>query len=86
MYSVDSPASMLALRHGVKWHDGKPFTAQDVKCIWDLLMDTGEREPSGQSPESLVSLPRSGHHERRLSDHLSSKSKATAAGISDAVR
>src|SRR5207253_4063548 len=27
------------LRQGVKWHDGKPFTAQDVKCTWDLLMD-----------------------------------------------
>ena len=25
------------LRQGVKWHDGKPFTAQDVKCTWDLL-------------------------------------------------
>src|SRR6516162_291406 len=25
----------LPLRHGVKWHDGKPFTAQDVKCTWD---------------------------------------------------
>ena len=25
------------LRHGVKWHDGKPFTAADVKCTWDLL-------------------------------------------------
>src|SRR5713101_4586127 len=27
----------LPLRQGVKWHDGKPFTAQDVKCTWDLL-------------------------------------------------
>jgi peptide/nickel transport system substrate-binding protein len=27
------------LRQGVKWHDGKPFTAADVKCTWDLLMD-----------------------------------------------
>ena len=26
------------LREGVKWHDGKPFTAADVKCTWDLLM------------------------------------------------
>jgi peptide/nickel transport system substrate-binding protein len=26
------------LRQGVKWHDGKPFTAADVKCTWDLLM------------------------------------------------
>jgi peptide/nickel transport system substrate-binding protein len=25
------------LRHGVKWHDGKSFTSQDVKCTWDLL-------------------------------------------------
>jgi len=25
------------LRQGVKWHDGKPFTAADVKCTIDLL-------------------------------------------------
>jgi peptide/nickel transport system substrate-binding protein len=25
------------LRQGVKWHDGKPFTARDVKCTFDLL-------------------------------------------------
>ena len=25
------------LREGVKWHDGKPFTAADVKCTWDML-------------------------------------------------
>ncbi len=29
------------LREGVKWHDGQPFTAKDVKCTWDLLMGTG---------------------------------------------
>ena len=34
----------LPLRHGVKWHDGKPFTAQDVKCTWDLLMDTASEK------------------------------------------
>ena len=26
------------LRDGVKWHDGKPFTAADVKCTWDMLI------------------------------------------------
>jgi peptide/nickel transport system substrate-binding protein len=31
----------LKLRRGVKWHDGKPFTAADVKCTWDLLMGIG---------------------------------------------
>jgi peptide/nickel transport system substrate-binding protein len=25
------------LHQGVKWHDGKPFTAADVKCTWDRL-------------------------------------------------
>src|SRR5215475_12287146 len=27
------------LRQGVKWHDGKAFTAADVKCTWDLLIE-----------------------------------------------
>jgi peptide/nickel transport system substrate-binding protein len=32
------------LRQGVKWHDGKPFTAADVKCTWDLVQGkTAER-------------------------------------------
>src|SRR5258708_31668892 len=30
------------LRQGAKWHDGQPFTAQDVKCTWDML--TGKSE------------------------------------------
>ena len=25
------------LRQGVKWHDGKPFTAKDVQCTWHWL-------------------------------------------------
>jgi ABC-type oligopeptide transport system substrate-binding subunit len=29
------------LQEGVKWHDGKPFTAKDVVCTFDLL--TGKR-------------------------------------------
>ena len=30
-------ALTFKLRQGVKWHDGKPFTAKDVKCTFDLL-------------------------------------------------
>ena len=26
------------LRHGVRWHDGRPFTARDVECTWNLLL------------------------------------------------
>jgi len=30
-------ALSFKLRQGVKWHDGKPFTARDVVCTFDLL-------------------------------------------------
>ncbi|HMD66161.1 MAG TPA: ABC transporter substrate-binding protein [Stellaceae bacterium] len=38
------------LRQGVKWHDGKPFTAADVKCTWDMLL--------GKSQDKLRLNPR----------------------------
>jgi peptide/nickel transport system substrate-binding protein len=38
------------LRQGVKWHDGKPFTAADVKCTWDAL--------SGKAVEKFRVNPR----------------------------
>ena len=38
------------LRQGVKWHNGKPFTARDVRCTWDLL--------SGKATEKLRINPR----------------------------
>ncbi len=37
------------LRSGVKWHDGKPFTARDVQCTFELLT----------VPEKLRRNPRS---------------------------
>src|SRR5580692_5187746 len=37
-WSEDGTELTFALRQGVKWHDGKPFTAADVKCTWDLLL------------------------------------------------
>src|SRR6202045_1000575 len=36
-WSEDGTELTFPLRHGVKWHDGKPFTAADVKCTLDLL-------------------------------------------------
>ena len=36
-WSEDGTELTFPLRGGVKWHDGKPFTAADVKCTWDLL-------------------------------------------------
>ena len=36
-WSEDGKKLTFALQKGVTWHDGKPFTAADVKCTWDLL-------------------------------------------------
>ena len=41
-WSEDGTDLTFKLRPGVKWHDGKPFTAADVKCTWDLLLDKGK--------------------------------------------
>src|SRR2546428_2807979 len=36
-WDEEKTALNFKLRQGVKWHDGKPFTANDVKCTWDML-------------------------------------------------
>ena len=37
--SPDQLTYTFHLRHGVRWHDGQPFTADDVKFTYDKLMD-----------------------------------------------
>src|SRR5215813_4651957 len=37
-WNEDGTELTFKLRQGVKWHDGKPFTANDVKCTYDLLL------------------------------------------------
>src|SRR5260370_5802415 len=49
-WSEDGTQLTFPLREGVKWHDGQPFTAKDVKCTWDLL--------TGKSSEKLRLNPR----------------------------
>jgi peptide/nickel transport system substrate-binding protein len=39
-YNEDGKSLTFKLRQGVKWHDGKPFTAKDVKCTWELIAGT----------------------------------------------
>jgi len=54
-WSADNLALTFALRQGVKWHDGKPFTAGDVKCTWDMVM--------GNSTQKLRTNPRKAWYE-----------------------
>jgi peptide/nickel transport system substrate-binding protein len=43
-WSEDGKQLTFPLRHGVKWHDGNPFTAADVKCTWELLLGTASEK------------------------------------------
>src|SRR6201997_761790 len=38
-WSEDGTELTFPLRQGFKWHDGKSFTAKDVQCTWDLLLE-----------------------------------------------
>jgi peptide/nickel transport system substrate-binding protein len=49
-WDEDKTQLTFRLREGVGWHDGKPFTAKDVQCTWDLL--------AGKSSEKLRINPR----------------------------
>jgi peptide/nickel transport system substrate-binding protein len=49
-WSEDGTELTFKLRQGVRWHDGKPFTAADVKCTYDLLL--------GKAQEKLRLNPR----------------------------
>jgi peptide/nickel transport system substrate-binding protein len=49
-WSEDGRQLTFRLRDGVMWHDGRPFSAKDVQCTWDLLL--------GKSPEKLRANPR----------------------------
>ena len=41
-WGEDGKELIFKLHQGVKWHDGKPFTAADVKCTFDLLAGKAE--------------------------------------------
>src|SRR5437870_7022932 len=43
-WSEDGTELTLPLRQGVKWHDGKPFTAADVRCTFALLQGTAKEK------------------------------------------
>jgi peptide/nickel transport system substrate-binding protein len=49
-WNGDGTRLTFHLRQGVKWHDGKPFTAADIKCTWDLVR--------GKAAEKLRINPR----------------------------
>jgi len=69
-WNEDGTELTFRLRSGVKWHDGHPFTANDVNCTWDLLLGKSQEKlranpprlgtrTSKRSPLTLISPRRS---------------------------
>ncbi len=52
-WSLDDSQTKLTfkLQPGVTWHDGRPFTAKDVVCTWDLI--NGVTEGARKSPRKI---------------------------------
>jgi peptide/nickel transport system substrate-binding protein len=69
-WSEDGTELTFKLRQGVKWHDGKPFTAADVKCTFDLLQgkakDKLRLNPRKEWYHNLVEVTSNGDFETVL--------------------
>ena len=63
----DGKKLKFKLREGVKWHDGKPFTAKDVKCTFDLVQGKGDaklrKNPRKVWYHNLDEVTTNGDHE-----------------------
>ena len=58
----------FTLEQGVKWHDGKPFTAADVKCTFDLVSGLVKSEDFRKNPRrvwyhNVAEITTRGEHE-----------------------
>jgi peptide/nickel transport system substrate-binding protein len=64
------------LRQVVKWHDGRPFTAGDVKCTWDAF--------TGKTAEKFRVNPRKSWYRNldEITTNATGRSPSTSSGLS----
>jgi peptide/nickel transport system substrate-binding protein len=70
-WDEDGTRLTFQLRQGVKWHDGKPFTAADVKCTWELVQ--------GKAAEKLRVNPRKGWYDNHSEVAVNGDYEATSS-------
>ena len=68
-WNADHTKLTFKLRSGVKWHDGKPFTAKDVKCTFEMLQ--------GKSAQKFRKNPRKAWYENLVEVTVNGDSEAT---------
>lgn len=55
--SSDNKTYTFTIKEGVKWHDGQPFSAEDVKFSYDLYMNPDTGTPrAGELNERIASV------------------------------
>jgi peptide/nickel transport system substrate-binding protein len=54
--SKDGRTLTYHLRHGVKWHDGYPFTSRDVKFSWQAIMNSANNVVSRRGYDEVASV------------------------------
>ena len=69
--SPDGTVVTFHLVSGAKWHDGTPFTAQDVKFSWDRAADANTQPPN---PHRDYWAPVTVHRRRRTTRPSKSRS------------
>ena len=71
-WNADGTVLTLPLRQGVTWHDGRAFTARDVECTFNLLLEKGPEKlrvnPRRSSYRNLDRVSVEGDHQ--VSFHL----------------
>jgi peptide/nickel transport system substrate-binding protein len=69
-WSADNKTLTFKLRNDVKWHDGQPFTAKDVKCTFDLLQgkaqDKFRKNPRKDLFNNIAEVTTNGDYEVSL--------------------
>jgi peptide/nickel transport system substrate-binding protein len=79
-WNEDGTELTFPLRQGVTWHDGKPFTAKDVVCTWDLLTGKSDEKlrvnPRKSWYRNLEAVTTNGDYE--VSFHLKSEAATTS--------
>ena len=54
--SKDGLTITYHLKHGVKWHDGEPFTSKDVKFSWQAVMSKANNATSRRGYDQVKSI------------------------------
>ena len=55
-YDEENSTYTFHLQEGVKWHDGEPFTAEDVKFTIEAIMDPANESENAPNYEDVESI------------------------------